>query len=117
MSVYKDDLTKDGLAKAMARLLKAFPKFDKNQIEVLKDRIKENKFTDQRIWDAVNNVIDTYEGWDKLPNLANILSYDKRTGVLTYIEVLEQVNNGKSMDKFVCFDKENKLWIEKIKSI
>ena len=78
----------------MARILKAFPKFDKNQLEILKERFKELKFTDKRILDAVNNVIDTYQGWDKLPNLANFLQFDKTERLYTHNELLEKLNAG-----------------------
>lgn len=56
---------------------------------LLKDRFKENKFTDERLKDSINHVIDTYEGWDKLPNIANFIQYDKKVKAFTYEQVIE----------------------------
>lgn len=56
---------------------------------LLKDRFKDNKFTDERLKDAINQVIDTYEGWDKIPNIANFIQYDKKIKIFTYKESIE----------------------------
>lgn len=56
---------------------------------MLKDRFAENKFSDKRMIAAVNNVIDNYEGWDKIPNIANFISYDKKIKYFTWNEANE----------------------------
>ncbi|UZJ42197.1 hypothetical protein OO006_04275 [Prosthecochloris sp. SCSIO W1101] len=54
---------------------------------VVVSRMVANGFSGQRAEDAVNHVIDSYEGWDKLPNVANFISFDRRVDVLTYKEL------------------------------
>lgn len=80
-------MTKKGVADVTAKVMKAFPGWSKEQSEVLKDRFAENRFTDERMMDAVNNVIDTYEGYGKIPNIANFIQFDKRYRVFTIPEV------------------------------
>lgn len=58
--------------------------------DLLKERFKENGFTNERLRDAINHVIDTYEGWDKLPNIANFIQYDKKVKIYTYKELLDK---------------------------
>jgi len=87
MSIYhKGDLTTECLTIQTDRIKLTFPKFPKEMILVLKDRFAANNFTDQRMIDSVNNVIDTYVGWDKLPNIANFIQFDKKIKIFTYNE-------------------------------
>ena len=58
-------------------------------VELIKDRAKANGFTDQRYMDAVLHVIDNYEGWDKNPNVANFIQFDKKVKAYTYKQSLE----------------------------
>ena len=111
LSLYNDPLTKQGIAKGTALIMKAFPKLTKDQLDILRDRFIEHKFTDQRILDSIKNVIDTYPGWDKTPNIANFIQFNAVP--YTYHEVLAKVQEGESMDKFELYDKENKLWRKK----
>ena len=89
ISIYKGLLTKVGVAKQIAKITASFPKFSDAQLNILRDRIKANGFTDKRFEDAVNYVIDTYEGWDKTPNLADFISFDKKFKVFTWKEAIE----------------------------
>lgn len=89
ISVYKGELTKGCVIKQIEKLKKAFPKASPGYFEVLKDRFVENHFCDERVIDSVNYVIDTYEGWDKLPNIANFIGYDRKVKLYTYKEVCE----------------------------
>lgn len=52
--------------------------------------MKENGFSDQRLTDAVNNVIDTciYP----TPTVANFISFDKRVKTYKYPEICEMLN-------------------------
>jgi len=61
----------------------AFPKFSSSQLEILKDRFAENGFDDKRMVASVDYVIDTYEGWDKTPNIANFIQFDSNGGYYT----------------------------------
>lgn len=94
------------MAIACAKILKAFPKFEENQIDVLKERWKSLGFSDQRVIDAVNHVIDTYEGWDKVPNLANFIQFNRY--YLSYEQAIER-----GLHNCEIADKERKLWKRK----
>ena len=89
ISVYTDKLTKAEAVIQEARIKKAFPKMFEGQVSLLMEMFPENNFTDNRMRDAVNHVICTYEGWDKLPNIANFIQYDKKIKIYTYKEVCE----------------------------
>jgi hypothetical protein len=89
ISVYQGQLTKEAFVKETAKILQAFPKMPDATFALLKDRFKDNKFTDERLKDAINQVIDTYEGWDKIPNIANFIQYDKKIKIFTYKESIE----------------------------
>lgn len=82
-------MTKEVFAKETAKILQAFPKMPDPTFNLLKERFKENKFTDERLRDAVNHVIDTYEGWDKIPNIANFIQFDKKVKLYTYEESIQ----------------------------
>ena len=58
-------------------------------LEELKNAFAENGFDDDRMRDAINHVRDTYEGWDKLPNIANFIQFDKRVKVFNYKQSIE----------------------------
>ncbi len=90
ISIYQNgQLTKESFAKDTARILQAFPKMPIEMFNLLKDRFKENNFTDERLKDSVSHVIDTYQGWDKLPNIANFIQFDKKIKIYTNQELLE----------------------------
>lgn len=89
ISVFKGELTKKELVKQSKRILEAFPKFPKQQLEILKDRFAANNFSDERMIASIDHVIDTYEGWDKTPNIANFIQFGKETKVYNYIESIE----------------------------
>lgn len=76
-------------------LLQAFPKMTNGVGRLIIDRMVANGFTNRRATDAVHNVIDTYEGWDKCPNVANFIGFDKRVKVLTYRELNYLHDEGK----------------------
>jgi hypothetical protein len=92
ISIYKGELTKQALVEQTKRVLKMFPKFPQPMLEELKNAFADNGFSDERMKDAVNHVRDTYEGWDKLPNIANFIQFDKKIKVLTYDELVILVN-------------------------
>jgi len=96
-------------------------------IEELKNAFADNGFTDERMKDAVNHVRDTYEGWDKLPNIANFILFDKKVKVYEYRELTKLVherlvdmhdyvaiNTGLSKPRFVLKEYQEKynlqLW-------
>ena len=89
ISIYDGELTKECFKNETAKILQAFPKMPIEMFNILKDRFKANGFTDQRLRDAVGNVIDTYEGWDKLPNIANFILFDKKFKTYLHSESIE----------------------------
>lgn len=89
ISVYNGELTKKGLAEQTARVIRMFPKFPKPMLDELKEAFIDNNFTDERVKHAVNHVRDSYEGWDKLPNIANFVQYDKKVKIYTHGEVTQ----------------------------
>lgn len=76
-------------------LIQAFPKMTKGTSELILNRMIANGFTSKRATDAVYSVIDTYEGWDKLPNVANFIRFDKKVKLYTYKEADYAVQQGK----------------------
>lgn len=115
ISIYGGELTKNELAKQSAKVIKAFPKFPKSMLDILKDRFIENGFNDERMIAAVNHVVDSYQGWDKLPNIANFVSFDYRIKKYTYLELCDMV--GKHMifwdDLQKVKSKESEFYIAK----
>lgn len=79
--------------------MKAFPGWSKEQNEILMDRFAENSFTDERMVDSVNHVIDTYQGYGKLPNIANFIQYDKRYPLFTVAQMNAAVHKGEYRDQ------------------
>lgn len=86
-------MTKNEIGKQTARIIKSFPKMPISMIDVLKDRFIENGFNDERMTAAVNHVIDTYEGWDKLPNIANFIQFDQKIKLHTYTDFLNIIKD------------------------
>lgn len=90
ISIYKDELTTLAVIEQVITLKKAFPQLPSGFYEVLSDRIKENGFTDKRLRDAINHLIDNFTY--PVPTIANIISFDKRIKLLTYLQLVELVN-------------------------
>jgi CRISPR/Cas system-associated endoribonuclease Cas2 len=91
ISIYKGELTQDVLTEQIAKIYKAFKNItDKDYFQVLKERIKENNFSNEKLKDAVNHVIDTCVY--PTPTIANFLSYDKNVKLYTYDQKLKLIN-------------------------
>lgn len=78
-----------GIAKNMRKLQSAFPKQSKEFFNVLAERLIANGFTDERLADAVNNVIDTFQY--KELNISDIVKFDKKIRLYTYSEACRLV--------------------------
>lgn len=88
VSVYSDEIvTKDNIKKQLERIKIAFPEITTNFIILLSERLIENSFTKKRLKDAVNYLIDHF-GYKK-PNIADIISFDRKVKLYTYSELLE----------------------------
>lgn len=90
VSIYDDALTEGGTVMSIAALKLAFPTLPKEFYGVLIDRIRVNKFTDERFSDAVGHVIDTCKY--KNPTIADIISYDKNVKAYTYKQMIDMAD-------------------------
>lgn len=73
-------------------MISAFPTLPNATIELILERAKEKGFSDQRLTDAVNQVIDTCRYPNPKP--ADFLSFDKRVKIITYSELTDAVAKG-----------------------
>lgn len=89
ISIYEGELTQREVIKQTEKILIAFPKLDQPFISLLRERFKANKFSDLRMIDAVDYVIDNYTGFDKLPAIADFIKFDKKVRVYDYEEMLK----------------------------
>lgn len=73
----------------------------------------ENKFTDQRLKDAVGYLIDNFQY--KKPNIADLIRFDKRVKLWSYNEVCNLVSKQEgTFDDFVKYKKNETLfWIKR----
>lgn len=88
ISVYEPDkVTPEGAAKAFDLVKSAFPRLGKGFYKILLERAEAIKFSDQRLLDAVNFVIDNCEYPE--PTIAQFMTFDKRVKLYTYPEMLD----------------------------
>jgi hypothetical protein len=87
-----------GVAKNIRKLQSAFPKQSKEFFNVLAERLIANGFTDKRLMDAVNNVIDNFQY--KELNISDIVRFDKKMKFYNYKEACRLVTeNGYEFGK------------------
>ena len=108
VSLYRGSLSDRGVAKNMRKLQSAFPKQNKEFFNVLAERLIANGFTDERLTDAVNNVIDNFQY--KELNIADIVSFDKKIKLYTYSEACRMVTKdgyefGKDLQRITLDDR------------
>jgi len=92
LSVYKDKLTTKGVITNVAKIKKSFPGLPIGFYQVFDERLKANNFTDERLTDAVNHVIDTCVY--PQPTIAQFISFDKRIKVYTYSQYCKLCDEG-----------------------
>ena len=114
LSVYNDTLTGSCVAQCVKKIKDAFPDLPVGFYAVLSDRIKHGKFTDKRLIDSVNNVIDicVYPR----PTIAQFVSWDKRIPMFTYDQMVKKFNESEMGAKFWDYYKQFKhndkpVWI------
>lgn len=90
ISVYKGELTTQCVIKQVKKIKSAFPSLPSGFYDILTDRLKELRFSDQRLTDAVNNLIDTCPY--PTPTIANLISWDKRIKLYNYQEMVAMVD-------------------------
>jgi hypothetical protein len=92
ISLYKGQLTTQKLIEGVSIIQKSFPSLPISFYEIFKDRIKANKFTDERLMDSITNVIDTCVY--PTPTIAQFISWDKKIKVHKYPEIVAMVEDG-----------------------
>lgn len=73
-------------------------------MDTLKDRLKANHFTDERLIDAVDNLLDHFK-YGHTPNIAEIISYDKTIDAYTHDQMLKLLNDDQTtFARYVTID-------------
>ena len=96
VSLYRDaEPSPAEIAVSMKRLQVAFPKMEPAFFNLLAERIMGNGFTAERLKDAVNHMLDNFQY--KELNISDIIRFDRRAKLYTYIEVCQLVTSGKAV--------------------
>ena len=83
LSIYtKNELTPEVVMQSIAKIKAAFPSLSTDFYNLFMDRVKEKGFSNKRLIDSVNNVIDNCQY--PTPTLANFLQFDKRIKAISY---------------------------------
>jgi hypothetical protein len=91
LSVYSGELSTLCIIDQVKKIKMAFPALPTGFYDLLTDRIRDLGFSNERLTDAVNNLIDTcvYPH----PTIANIISWDRRIKLYTYLGITELVHH------------------------
>lgn len=102
LCIYEGELTDQCLVGNVKRIMMAFPSLPEAFYEILQQRVYESKFTDERLTDAVNHVIDTCKY--PTPTVAEFLSYNRHIQLYSYYQILDMVNvHGRGIfDEYKC---------------
>lgn len=95
------------LQQAVGKLMIAFPKMSKEFFILLSEYLLKEKFTEERLKDAVDNVICKFQY--KELNISDIISFDKRVKLYTYNDVYKTEGIFPSPN-YILYDKERKLY-------
>ena len=87
-------LTDRGVAVNLKKLKEAFPRMQPAFFNLLSERLIANGFTDSRVTDAVNNVIDNFEY--KELNISDVIKFDKKVKIYTHSEATILVTSGRA---------------------
>jgi DNA integrity scanning protein DisA with diadenylate cyclase activity len=88
ISLYTGELTDDGIKSGLKHLSLAFPDMPKEFFIILSERIKANNFTDKRLHDSIEYLIDT-NLYPKI-TVASVIGYDKKIKLKTYQEIIKE---------------------------
>lgn len=89
ISLYKGSLSTPCVILCISKIKNSFPSLPEGFYEIFSERIIDCGFTNERLIDAVNNVIDTciYP----TPTIAQFISFDKRVKVFKYPDIVKMV--------------------------
>ena len=107
LSAYQGKFSEKGWKACASMIRAAFPKLDKEFYIILKNRIADLKFNDQRLVDSVKSVIDNCEYPE--PTIANFIKFDKSIELLDHQQFLRRNDemNGKASDYYKAVSIEN----------
>lgn len=88
LSIYQGVLDERGIAQASKKIEGAFPNLESGFYQVFFDRIKMHGFTNERLLDAIDHVIDTCEYPN--PTIAKFISYDQKIQLFTYDQMIKK---------------------------
>ena len=94
ITVYTGELTPETVLTSIKKIKATFPALSNDFYDIFMERVKDKGFSDQRLKDAVNHVIDTCQY--PTPTLANFLSFDKRVKLYDYNQFCSLVTEGKA---------------------
>lgn len=88
ISVYTGELTADNVIKNVSKIKMSFPSLPAEFYDVFSDRIKDNGFSNERLNDAVNHVVDNciYP----VPTIAQFIAFDQRIKLYTYADMVKK---------------------------
>lgn len=114
ISIYRPgSVTPTVLATEIKKLKVAFPSRPAEFFNLLAERIVANRFSDDKLRDAVAKAIDTFSY--KEINISDVIGFDKRIRLYTYGEVCDQISG--HLAKFDDFQiheiKGRKYWVKK----
>jgi hypothetical protein len=112
ISLYQGELTAQCLVSCISDIKKAFPSLPVGFYDILTDRLADNGFSNDRLTDAVRNVIDTciYP----TPTIAQFISFDKRVKTYTYLQycdIVEKGGDGKNYKAIKLKGRPVPVWI------
>ncbi|MFV0392424.1 MAG: hypothetical protein ACK5KP_11175 [Paludibacteraceae bacterium] len=113
ISLYTDKTADVKLIATELRKLKAvFPALENDFISVLSERISVNGFTEQRLKDAVANVIDNFKY--QRPSIADIIGFDTRIRLYDYSEYSNEILSKKATNSDFAkhWIKEKIFWVK-----
>jgi hypothetical protein len=113
IAVYTDGFSVKHAIDEITRLSRAFPSIGSDFYDVLLERIKDLRFTNNRLTDAINNLIDNFHY--PVPSVADIVGWGKPVKLLTYSDMCRiQDETGRAWKDYTKVLKNGKLfWISK----
>ena len=87
-------MTKEGISESIIKIKGSFPTLPDPFYKTLTERVRDNQFSDQRLIDSVNYVIDNCPY--PQPTIAQFISYDKNVKLYNYTEYTDFVTAHKS---------------------
>ena len=110
ISLYEGGILTDTcIAVNLKKLKEAFPRMAPSFFNLLAERIVANGFTDRRLTDAVNKIIDGFQY--KELNVSDIVGFDRKAKMYTYPEVTALVTSGRyTFDDFETVEIDNKVY-------